>query len=412
MKESSAAALHANQQPDDPGDPASLFTVPLAREQCQQIYATALRRYASASSGLPGYCGHSAEWVREQIQRSGPEICLLHPQAVDQVFQGVTLAVYQTIKGLYCSRVARSIPMVIRMLQAMAFHQQVPCLTSEAIWAICLSLETLRREKTAVTVRRDAGCWWVGSLILPWSEAPGQMPCVVGVIEKTHSTVLAVQTGPSARRAQFQRQVLYEALCTLRRPDAKGAAGLCWHLPTHLLWEGASSQETWWKRWSDEMGIVGEATFSTFGLLEELRALWGEVRKTHVDTPDRWGILFESALNSVYGTSPLRTFEEQEQRYSHFRGYMTDPAGLFPALRMLLPTFPGVITVPGEVWCQGLHYAHDLLSSWPNAPVVVRPSAWAEATAWIYLEGEVLCQATARELMRRDGSAFPHPVRR
>jgi hypothetical protein len=52
----------------------------------------------------------------------------------------------------------------------------------------------------------------------------------------------------------------------------------------------------------------------------------------------------------------------------------------------------------------GLHYTEDLLTYWPGSRITVKRSEHTEAVLWIYLGGEILCQAMARELARRDGS--------
>ena len=120
--------------------------------------------------------------------------------------------------------------------------------------------------------------------------------------------------------------------------------------------------------------------------------------------PDRWTIVFESALNATYGTSLLRMHESSERTFSHLRGYMADPALLFPALRFLLPQKAAVITPQGEIVSLGLHYTDELLALWPETPVIIRASMQTEATIWVYLDGGILCQARARELASFDGS--------
>jgi hypothetical protein len=45
-----------------------------------------------------------------------------------------------------------------------------------------------------------------------------------------------------------------------------------------------------------------------------------------------------------------------------------------------------------------------LLEYWAGAPVTFRRSEHMEALIWVYLDGDLLSQAMARELQRRDGS--------
>lgn len=49
-------------------------------------------------------------------------------------------------------------------------------------------------------------------------------------------------------------------------------------------------------------------------------------------------------------------------------------------------------------------YGYRLLTLFPNTPVTLRQSEHSEATTWIYLDGETLCEAKARELRRPDGT--------
>lgn len=63
-----------------------------------------------------------------------------------------------------------------------------------------------------------------------------------------------------------------------------------------------------------------------------------------------------------------------------------------------------MIDQDGEVAFDGLHYVDQVLSYWAGSPVEVRRSEQIEAVLWVYLQGEILCLARARELARRDGS--------
>ena len=63
---------------------------------------------------------------------------------------------------------------------------------------------------------------------------------------------------------------------------------------------------------------------------------------------------------------------------------------------MLLPCRPATITAEGTIVYQGNIYQDDLFSYWPGAPVTVRPAEPSATSLWVYLDGEVLCQATAQ----------------
>jgi hypothetical protein len=77
-------------------------------------------------------------------------------------------------------------------------------------------------------------------------------------------------------------------------------------------------------------------------------------------------------------------------------------------LRGFLPTHTSTIAADGSVEYDGLHYENNLLKYWLNHQVVLRQSEVFQAVAWIYLNGEVLCQAVARESGWRDGSYYPN----
>jgi hypothetical protein len=114
--------------------------------------------------------------------------------------------------------------------------------------------------------------------------------------------------------------------------------------------------------------------------------------------------MFDSYLHKAYSYSPLRSREERDREYLHLVGYNRDPVWQCPALRHFLPLHGGSIARDGAVPYDGLHYADELLTYWAGAPVTFRRSEQMEALIWIYLDGDLLCQAMARELQRRDGS--------
>lgn len=84
-------------------------------------------------------------------------------------------------------------------------------------------------------------------------------------------------------------------------------------------------------------------------------------------------------------------------------GYNRDPAWQLPALQ-LLPTDTGVIDAHGAVAWDGLHFADELLTLFPHTDVTLRLSQHSEATAWVYIDGAIVCEAKARELRRADAT--------
>jgi hypothetical protein len=131
---------------------------------------------------------------------------------------------------------------------------------------------------------------------------------------------------------------------------------------------------------------------------------WRELQSHRKIAPERWAIVFDSYLNSRYGTSPLRAREQANHSFRHLIGYTSDPAALVPGLRVLLTPQEAEISQTGDILYDGLHYVHDLLVLFPEQSVLIRRSESTEAVIWVYLESEILCQAMARELARHDGS--------
>jgi hypothetical protein len=113
--------------------------------------------------------------------------------------------------------------------------------------------------------------------------------------------------------------------------------------------------------------------------------------------------LFDTYLFKIYGYSPEREKEKRREQWRRLNGYNRDPSTVLPLLREFLPKYQGVIK-HGAIQVNGLHYKHPLLAYWPEAQVTIRVSLEAESRCWVYIGGDVLCEARARELRRRDGS--------
>jgi Mu transposase, C-terminal len=391
----------------------SVFNLPLTLSVCQQMHAAALLRVARGmeADGVPGSV--PAVRLRELLHRFGTEVCLAHPAEIEQRFRGVTLSVYERIEALYCSRLARSIQMVTRILDAMAQCENRTPVHEEAIWAICLYLDERRLQQTGVTTQKLDATWWIGEIV-PGAPATAagedkddaSRYALVGVIDVSHARVLAFRGGAHGSEAELSALSLYDALVHARLPHALGAGGLVWQVPTCLVATGILSEAC--KASCASLGMRIERASFPVPLTQDLQQLWTDMRMRLAVAPARWAVVFDSALNRAYGTSPLRKREEADRRFGRLTGYQSDPASLVPGLRALLPLHEAEILQEGEVIYDGLHYADDLLSHFPGSRVAVRRSEQSEAAIWVYLDGEMLCQATARELARRDGSYRSH----
>lgn len=391
----------------------SVFNLPLTLPVCQQMHAAALLRVARGmeTDAVPGSVPVAR--LRELVHRFGTEVCLAHPAEIEHRFRGVTLSVYERIEALYCSRLARSIQIVTRILDAMARCENRPGVHAEAIWAICLYLDERRLQQTSVTTEQIDATWWIGEIV-PGAPATAEggdkddasRSVLVGVIDVSHARLLAFRRGAHGTKAELSALSLYDALVNARHPHALGAGGLVWQVPTSLVTTGTLSEPC--KASCASLGMRIERALSPLPLIEDLQQLWTDLRTRLAVAPARWAVVFDSALNRAYGTSPLRTREQADHRFGSLTGYRRDPASLVPALRALLPSRDAFISQEGEVLYDGLHYADDLLSNFSGSRVSVRRSEQSEAAIWVYLDGEILCQAMARELARRDGSYRSH----
>src|SRR5258708_17225553 len=144
---------------------SSLAHVPLSGDMYQRIHASALRL------ATQGYYPQSVpehidfERLKQLSLRFGPDSYLVHPADIIAIFDGVTSAVYHMIETRYCSRLGRSIKTTWRILNTMAQHTQMPLLSYEAVWTICLYLEASPRPSVYVSIRRDQRFWWSGKAI-------------------------------------------------------------------------------------------------------------------------------------------------------------------------------------------------------------------------------------------------------
>jgi hypothetical protein len=394
----------------NPFDCGSTPNAPLAQDICQQIHCIALQRAVRDQhiDSLPNSV--PLEQLCYRIRWLGSEGYLLHPSDIERIFQGVSLSMYQEIETLYVSRTERSIKMVGRIVQAMAKRAGVVPVDYEAIWAICAFLYDRRVLETQVTIEHTDTTWWVVQICLDIQIQNGNTdlyhPCIACVLDTQPPKVLAFRVARDMSDTASVSLALYDALVAQRRPAQIGAAGLSWSLPTRVVVIGAVYRDC-----QQACKVAGITTETAQNLPSNLQPLvsasqrdWVQMFTGDVLQAGRFELLFDSYLYRVHSYSPLRVREQQVSKFSHLVGYNRDPAWQFPALRWLLPAHLGIISSEGTAIYDGLHYTDDLLSYWPGHPVIIRRSEHAEVGAWIYLDGEVLCQAMARELRRRDGS--------
>lgn len=378
---------------------------PLDLETCQRIHFTALHNGAHSTTHAFPQVAEQLEELRAIEQYYGPSVYLAHPHTVETIFEGVTVKVYQRIQALYVDRLSRSVQMVIRILKTMAEQAGAPSLNPEAIWAICAYLNEIRREQIEVTVEYEEVIWALVLLDLgvqAWipNNSIRQMSAVV-VIDESHDHVIGFRLCEAAHWNSAICLALYDALAAQRSPAALTPAGLRWVLPQHL--SVMAPIPTSLEQLGQAIGIDVSLLTKRVTLATVIEENWRHTAPEAVQLR-QLRLTFDAYLRRMHNYGPLRRSEERDRTFRGRLGYNRDPAWQFPALRLLLPEHDAQIDEHNEITYGGLHYTDELLALFPGASVMLRSSLQNAATVWVYLDGEVLCEAHARELRRADGS--------
>ncbi|NWJ94201.1 MAG: hypothetical protein HXX20_00295 [Chloroflexi bacterium] len=392
----------------------SLLNSPLQFDLCAQIHFSALYgvRHKLQVDEIPDNIPISQ--LCQEAKLKGREIYLAHPTDIYQIFEGVTLAVYNTIEELYCSRLNRSIKMVWLILEKMAIEAGSPELSYEAVWAICQYLGRLRKVYSDTTLEVYQSEWLVvkitPSVYIQQSESICFKPSVVCIIDTLSIKVIAFRVGKEEETEENIALSIYDAIEACRQPGREGAGGLVWQIPEQLLSNISVSDRI--QRACAGIGISIQSVANRMPILNALQGVWtGDLTGKRLSY-NKFMSLLDTYLENVHGHGPLINREKRSQELKQFVGYNRDPAWQFPALRYLLPQHAGIISQNGTVEFDGLHYTSDLIKYWHNHEVTLRRSEMEEAVAWIYLDGEILCQAVASELIRADGSYRPNRLGR
>jgi hypothetical protein len=334
---------------------------------------------------------------------------LRHPAEIEQVFAGVTLAVYRTIEHLYCSRLGRSIGTVWDILQRQAQANNNLPISYEAAWAICIYLEERRVAETTVTIEQQDTTWIVAQLhpnvLLQDDFGEPYRPRIVCVIETPTDSVLAFRLGKTSACAATISFALYDAFATQRQPGTivDVVAGLRWTLPATIATDQLALPDDSTRVCAD-LAIPVMQLDSPPSILNDLRGNWNRDLANRVLEPHHFRLIFDTHLRRIHGYGPHTIEQQTAHNHAHLTGYNRDPAWQFPALRRLLPAQSGIVDEDGSVECNGLHFEHDLLTYWGGHQVTVRRSLHSDASAYVYVDDEILCMAMARELRRSDGS--------
>lgn len=385
----------------------SRLNLPLQEDICQRIHWTALHFAARgiAPAAIPDPALLKA--VIQQSRFQGAEAFLLHPATIEQVFYGVTLAVYQVVEALYCSRLGRSIQMVYQIVARMAEQAQVPPISYEAIWAICLFLTERRRESIDCTVESLDTTWQLVPLKpqvhLQKATFDGvYQPILLCIVETHLARVIAFRVTEETQLQEATSLVIYDALTTGRKPAQLVPTGLVWSLPARLMTELELPQVT--KDVLSQLGIKIELRPVITQLVQALQNGWDRDLAGRILPKRDFELIFDHYLGHFHRYSPKETQQDLERAFTYRVGYNRDPAWQFPPLRPLLPAREGMISPEGGIEHDQLHYEDPLLSYWPGCQVTLRRSEYGEAAVWVYIDGDILCQAMAHELRRADGT--------
>ncbi|NNJ13454.1 hypothetical protein EKD04_024315 [Chloroflexales bacterium ZM16-3] len=383
----------------------SVLNAHLQQETCQQIFFAALNTADRGSLPPPPSLAADIAQLQQLKRLYGPSVYLLHPAEIERIFRGVTLSIYQAIERLYVDRLGRSITTLTHMLNAMANRADVPHLEPEAVWAIALYLDGIHRNEVEVSFRNTEGAWQIAHIQLAArlvvADGAVVAPSMVVVLDCETTHVLSYRLMRHSFDAIAHTLVLYDALIGQRTPDQDGAAGLRWDIPRRIEVVSEVSDEV--RAICQTLDLELAATTNRHPLLAEIEMAWQQVQAA-LYTPQQLALTFDTYLSTQHGYGPRREAKQRRRAYAGLIGYNRDPAWQMPALRLLLPAYQAVTDAHGQVEHDGLHYADDLLALFPNTPVTLRLSLYSESTAWVYLDGEILCEAKAQELRRRDGT--------
>lgn len=393
---------------------SSALNAPLHGDARAQIYYAALRGAARGRASESGMLptGESLDHLRRRMASQGVEGLLTDPSQLDDVFRGVTLAVYRAIRALYCSRMARSIDMVWEIIAALARHSglDIQPIDYRAVWSICLYMHELRSRSVRVLMERAQGAWWLVVLkphvhVTEPHRASPFAPHIVCIVDAARPRVLAFRIAAEETVLQSCSLALYDAIASQRQPAAQDPGELSWTLPSTLHSTATLSPEyrDAWK----SIGISLSRTVDTGAgtpvapLLNALQGKWERDLAAQVLPVPQFTAVFDNYLHRIHGHGPLRWKVDKDRTLAHLKGYSGDPAWHFPGLLNLLPTVAERISEDGTIEYEGLHYADPLLDYWSGHPVTIKQSEHDRTRAWIYVDSEVLCRAKARESNRQ-----------
>lgn len=389
----------------------SILNTLLTQEHCQLIHFHALQKAVAGDMSLNEV--PEPLWViqlRQELDYFGYENCFSHPSHITDIFQGVSTDILSLTETLYCHPIRRSIATVHRILGKMAEESHVNPVSYEAVWAICAYFERLHEKRAVIKhqVTEDSFHIYLLSSSVKTCDDHGEVfiPHFIVVVSEQKSQIMGFSLSNHHHKQEQSLLALYEALSSLRQPASLETGGIIWHKPANIK-SPANLLPTLQKPCQLAGIHVQEALSHVPGklqtLLDNIRADWNHTLSDEIVPESKLRLLFDTYLYKAHGYSPGRTMKNQAHQWSHLDGYNRDPASSLPQLRHFLPSHMATVK-NGAVACNGFHYEHPLLDYWPDTPATLRISYEDDSRCWVYIEGEVLCEARAREMRRLDGT--------
>ncbi len=383
---------------------SSLLNRPLRLDYCQRLHTAALQLAIRGRGPKPLPDGLNVDQLVQQAYWQGGGAFVRHPSEVEHMFYGMTLYVVQTIDELYCNRIGRSVSTIWGVLCRMARQAGVAEPEYEAVWATCAYFMERRDALCEVAIERTNATWLVTQLDVPTVIQRGARalpdPTVFYVIDVEQGRVLGFRTAESTTCTQAPCLALYDAFIGQRRQATDAPVGLRWHMPTKLLLP--KSLTPYIQPVCDELNIDVETVSEPPQPLVKID--WVQNLADSQLNVEKFEMAFDTYLRRFHGSGPRDRYERQRIAAANLIGFSRDPAVALPTLRQLLPTGTSRTGTDGTVFYDDMHFSNELLRYWPNHPVTLRQSVETDARIWVYDNGEILCEALARELRRYNGT--------
>jgi hypothetical protein len=205
--------------------------------------------------------------------------------------------------------------------------------------------------------------------------------------------VLAFRAASGEEMEDCASLALYDAIAGARTPCAESPGGLLWQVPARLLWGPGVSDEV--RRVLDVLNVGYELNAGAPRMVETLQGEWGRDLSGVALSKERFYMLFDRYLARVHGYGPRTAEAERNRTYAHLTSYSRDPAEQFHTVRDLLPVRAHRISGGKVSTGHGPTLQHPFLAYWEGSAVGIRISEHTPRTGWVYLDRDLVCQATA-----------------